>query len=132
MSRGLRNNNPGNIRHDGTRWQGERVPSTDRSFKQFTSMAYGYRAMFKLLTNYARLHNCRTIRKIISRWAPPSENDTAAYIDTISRLTGIAPDQIIDIASHDQMCSLVAAMSRVENGKDAVTADVQSGWLLLS
>lgn len=132
MSRGLRNNNPGNIRHDGTRWQGERVPSTDRSFKQFTSMAYGYRAMFKLLTNYARLHNCQTIRKIISRWAPPSENDTAAYIDTVSRLTGIAPDQIIDITSQDQMCSLVAAMSRVENGKDAVSTDVKLGWLLLS
>lgn len=93
MSRGLRNNNPGNIRHDGTCWQGERVPSTDRAFKQFTSMAYGYRAMFKLLTNYARLHGCQTIRKIISRWAPPSENDTAAYIATVSRLTGIAPDQ---------------------------------------
>lgn len=132
MSRGLRNNNPGNIRHDGTRWQGERIPSTDRSFKQFTSMAYGYRAMFKLLTNYARLHGCQTIRKIISRWAPPSENNTAAYIATVSRLTGIAPDQTIDIASRDQMCSLVAAMSQVENGKAAVTADIQSGWLLLS
>lgn len=132
MSRGLRNNNPGNIRHDGTRWQGERVPSTDRAFKQFTSMAYGYRAMFKLLTNYARLHGCQTIRKIISRWAPPSENDTAAYIATVSRLTGIAPDQTIDIASHDQMCSLVAAMSQVENGIRAAPADIQLGWLLLS
>lgn len=132
MSRGLRNNNPGNIRHDGTRWQGERIPSTDPSFKQFTSMAYGYRAMFKLLTNYARLHGCQTIRKIISRWAPPSENDTAAYIATVSRLTGIAPDQTIDIASHDQMCSLVAAMSQVKNGIRAAPAEIQSGWLLLS
>lgn len=132
MSRGLRNNNPGNIRHDGTRWQGERVPSTDPAFKQFTSMAYGYRAMFRLLTNYARLHDCRTIRKMIGRWAPPSENDTTAYIATVSRLTGIAPDQPIDITSPNQMCNLVAAMSQVENGIRAVTADVRSGWSLLS
>ena len=132
MSRGLRNNNPGNIRKDGTRWQGERIPSTDPSFKQFESMAYGYRAMLKLLTNYARLHGCRTIRTIISRWAPPSENNTEAYIATVSRLTGIAPDRVIDIASRDQMCRLVAAMSQVENGRPAVTADIQTGWLLLS
>lgn len=131
MSRGLRNNNPGNIRHDGTRWQGERVPSTNPSFKQFTSMAYGYRAMLKLLSNYARLHGCRTIRTMVSRWAPPSENNTAAYIATVSRLTGIAPDQTIDIASRDQMCSLAAAMSRVENGKAAVMKDVEAGYNLL-
>ena len=95
-------------------------------------MAYGYRAMLKLLTNYARLHGCRTIRTIISRWAPPSENNTEAYIATVSRLTGIAPDRVIDIASRDQMCRLVAAMSQVENGRPAVTADIQTGWLLLS
>lgn len=131
MSRGLRNNNPGNIRHDGTRWQGERIPSTDTAFKQFDSMAYGYRAMLKLLGNYSRLHGCHTIRTMVSRWAPPSENNTAAYIATVSRLTGIAPDQTIDIASRNQMCRLAAAMSQVENGKPAVYADVLSGWSLL-
>lgn len=91
MTRGLRNNNPGNIRHDGTRWQGEIIPSTDFAFKQFKTMAYGYRAMLKLLRNYALLHHCYTIRTMVSRWAPPSENDTKSYITTVAKVAGIDP-----------------------------------------
>ena len=77
MSRGLRNNNPGNIRHDRDKWQGEIVPSQDQSFKQFSSMAYGYRALIKLLQNYRKLHNRQTITEFINRWAPPCENNTS-------------------------------------------------------
>lgn len=73
MSRGLRNNNPGNIRHDRDKWQGEIVPSQDKSFKQFISMAYGYRALIKLLQNYRKLHNRQTIAEFINRYAPPCE-----------------------------------------------------------
>lgn len=51
-ARGLRNNNPGNIRINNDLFQGEVGPSEDKSFKQFTTMAYGYRAMFKILSNY--------------------------------------------------------------------------------
>lgn len=46
MSRGLKNHNPGNIRQSATKYIGEVRPSQDKSFKQFSSMAYGYRAMF--------------------------------------------------------------------------------------
>ena len=67
MSRGLRNCNPGNIRHDRDKWQGEVIPSQDKSFKQFSSMAYGYRALIKLLQNYRRLHNRQTIAEFINR-----------------------------------------------------------------
>lgn len=70
-SRGLRNNNPGNIRLSRTLWQGEVHPSQDRSFCQFKSMAYGYRALIKLLQNYRRLNGCRTVADFINRWAPP-------------------------------------------------------------
>lgn len=73
MTRGLRNNNPGNIRKDGTHWKGEVEPSRDAAFKQFESMAWGYRAMFKCLNTYSRKYGLDTIRKMISRWAPPSE-----------------------------------------------------------
>ena len=52
LPRGLRNNNPGNIRINGDLFQGEVRPSKDKSFKQFTTLAYGYRAMFKILSNY--------------------------------------------------------------------------------
>ena len=54
--RGLRNNNPLNIEKTkgGNPWRGEIVPSKDSRFAQFTTMAYGYRAAFKLLNNYQR------------------------------------------------------------------------------
>lgn len=129
--RGLRNNNPGNIRKSKTVWQGEVVPSTDRSFKQFKSMPYGYRAMIKLLQNYSRLNGCHTLRTMISRWAPPSENDTRSYISTVSKLTGIDPDKQINVDDRRTMCNLAAAMSYVENGAKAVMPDIEAGWDLL-
>ena len=78
-ARGLRNNNPLNIRLSATtRWQGEVRPSRDRSFCQFESIAYGYRAGLKLLQNYRKLNGCRTIADFINRWAPPVENTISA------------------------------------------------------
>lgn len=129
--RGLRNNNPGNIRKSPTEWQGEKIPSTDPEFKQFWSMAYGYRAMIRLLQNYSRLHGCHTIRRMISRWAPESENNTRAYIATVSAAIGIGPDEVIGVNNREVMCKLVAAMSRVENGVPASMDDVLAGWNLL-
>ena len=68
LPRGLRNNNPGNIRINDDLFQGEIRPSKDKSFKQFTTMAYGYRAMFKILSNYFKNYKLDTIRKLITRW----------------------------------------------------------------
>ena len=79
LPRGLRNNNPGNIRVSGDLFRGEIRPSGDRSFKRFETMAYGYRAMFRILSSYHRDHKLGTIRELINRWAPPGENDTAVY-----------------------------------------------------
>ena len=84
-ARGLRNNNPGNIRLSRTVWQGEIRPSRDRSFCQFRTMAYGYRALIKLLQNYRRNNGCRTIADFINRWAPPVENNTSGYISRVCR-----------------------------------------------
>lgn len=114
MTRGLRNNNPGNIRKDGTHWKGEVEPSRDAAFKQFESMAWGYRAMFKCLNTYSRKYGLDTIRKTISRWAPPSENDTEAYIRTVSELSGVPENGRITATNRDVMIPIVAAMSRVE------------------
>ncbi len=52
MTRGLRNNNPLNIRRNNTKWQGLSATQTDKSFFQFKTMAYGYRAAFKTLQTY--------------------------------------------------------------------------------
>ena len=128
-SRGLRNNNPGNIRLSGTTYQGE-VASTDKAFKQFKSMAYGYRAMFVLLYTYQKRYHCDTIVAMISRYAPAIENHTEAYINAVSDWSGVPPTSHITTTNGDIMMPIVAAMSRVENGCEAVMEDVVKGWQL--
>lgn len=130
MSRGLRNRNPGNIRRSAVRYRGEVRPSRDAEFKQFETMAYGYRAMFVLLDSYARRHGLHTLRTMIGRYAPPSENDTRGYVEAVSRLAGIDADRRLDTRAHDEMAAVVAAMSRVENGTAAVAEEVEQGWRL--
>ncbi|WP_321331538.1 structural protein P5 [uncultured Bacteroides sp.] len=131
MSRGLRNCNPGNIRINKTKWKGEVTPSQDKSFKQFSSMPFGYRSMLKLLQNYSKLYQCDTIRKMISRWAPNSENDTEEYIKTVCGLTGIHEDTVVDVSDKDSMCRIASAMSRVENAVPAIMSDIKAGWDLI-
>lgn len=130
MSRGLRNCNPGNIRRSKTRYKGERHPSRDSEFKEFESMAYGYRAMFVLLDTYSRRYGLCTIRQMLNRYAPPVENFTEGYIRFVSEKTGIAPDEIINSRAARDMVPVVAAMSQIENGVVAVMADVCKGWEL--
>ncbi len=130
LPRGLRNNNPGNIRRNSDVFQGEVNPSRDKDFKQFKSMAYGYRAVFKILSNYHRVYKLTTIRKMISRWAPENENNTAAYVSLVSSYSGIGPDDLLNF-DREQMIRIVAGMSKVENGREAVMSDVVTGWNLL-
>lgn len=127
MSRGLRNNNPGNIRISKTTYLGEVSPSQDKAFKQFSTIAWGYRAMFVLLFTYHK-NGHQTIRKMVSRYAPPVENDTEGYIRLVTQWSGIQPDKILLPTDPVQMLPIVSAMSRVENGIPAVEADVRSGW----
>lgn len=130
LPRGLRNNNPGNIRRNSDVFQGEVNPGRDQQFKQFKAMAYGYRAMFKILSNYYQKYSLTTIRKIIGRWAPENENNTAAYVSLVSSYSGIGPDDLLSF-DREQMIRIVAGMSRVENGREADMSDVIAGWGLL-
>ena len=130
LSRGYRNCNPGNIRISGTRYKGEVVPSQDTAFKQFESMAYGYRAMFVLIHYYVRSLGLKTVRQIISRYAPPSENHTESYIRHVADAILRGPDSPIDLNSMDEMVLMVAAMSKVENGVPANIDEVIAGWKL--
>ena len=66
--RGIRNNNPLNIRRNGTAWSGLSAQQTDRSFCQFRNMAYGFRAAFITIHTYIFKHGLGTISQIISRW----------------------------------------------------------------
>lgn len=128
MTRGFRNNNPLNMRHDNDRWQGEVVPSQDAAFKQFETMAWGYRAAFKLLHNYEKYNGCRILSDFISRWAPPSENDTAAYISTVAARAGLSASSPVDTLDGTTMLAMVSAMCYVENGIAADETEVAAGW----
>lgn len=99
LSRGLRNNNPLNIRHSASRWQGARVEQTDKAFVQFTSMTMGYRAAWRILetyfNNFEEQHKPFTPRNIIYRWAPPNENDSEAYLRRVCQLTNLAGNEAL-------------------------------------
>ena len=129
IPRGIRNNNPLNIRV-GNNWKGEVANPSDHAFEQFTEMKWGVRAAFIVLRNYIVRHKCNTIRKIISRWAPANENNTLAYIATVSQRANIQPDEPISFDNTCQMIALLLAMCFVENGLEISLDDVVEGWLL--
>lgn len=128
MSRGLRNCNPGNIRRSKVHYMGEVRPSQDSDFKQFESMAYGYRAMFVLLDSYRRRYALNTLRQMLNRYAPPSENFTEGYIRFVSQKTGILPDEELNTRSERDMVPIISAMSEIENGVSADRSMVLEGW----
>ena len=131
-TRGMRNNNLLNIRINSDKFQGEVQPSTDKAFKRFETAAYGYRAAFKILRTYIGKYGLDTIRKMITRWAPPEDgNHTENYIKAVSERSGIPADDIIYPDNREMMTRIVAAMSYVENGQPANMADVIAGWEML-
>ncbi len=130
IPRGLRNNNPLNIRHSADRFQGE-IAGHDKSFKSFSSLAYGYRAAFVILGTYLS-QGCNTIEKIISRWAPPAENNTDSYIFQVEKYSGVPRNKVLTPAGGAEYIMIVAAMSFVENGQNADIAQVQAGFNLQS
>lgn len=129
--RGLRNNNPGNIRTTKDRWQGLQPQQADPAFFQFTEMRYGYRALIVTLQNYRRRHGCRTVADFIRRWAPPVENDTEGYIRRVCREMGVTASYVPDVDDKATMCAFAAAISLVENGVPADMGEVEAGWKLI-
>lgn len=132
MARGLDNCNPGNIRRSAVRYQGEVVPSRDPAFKQFRSLAWGYRAVFVLLDTYRTRHGLQTVARMIARWAPPSENRTQAYIRFVAEAVGVGADAPIDTRDRKTMLRFAAAISRIENGLPADMEQVEAGWKLFA
>ena len=136
MTRGIRNNNPLNIRHSADRWVGARIAQTDPGFVQFETMAYGYRAAWKVLESYWKHFKRRrqpfTVARIIARWAPPDENHTEAYVRTVLNLTSLGghenlPRPFTGIAI-DKLVRLLAAMTTMECGIPYKEVDTEAIW----
>ena len=132
IPRGIRNNNPLNIRKSKDKWKGLSLTQNDPSFCQFETLEYGWRAAFYLLTRtYYHKYRLYTIRSIVNKWAPPIENKTEAYITNVSKLTGIDPDEPIGIPSESpgRWMKLGRAMAIQENGTDSIDDfALLTGW----
>ena len=114
LNRGLRNNNPGNI-EDGIAWDGLANYDDDERFCEFVSPEMGIRAMCKILLTYDKKYGIDTVAEIITRWAPPIENDTENYIKNVCNWTGFDRDYEFE---HNvaNLSRLTMAMARMENG----------------
>jgi hypothetical protein len=128
QARGLRNNNPGNIRRSKDEWKGLRAEQTDKDFFQFEEMKWGYRALIRILQNYRKKYGCMTVAEMITKWAPANENSTTAYIRKVCSDMQVPSVYTPDVNDRTTMCAMAAAISRVENGVAAVMEDVRKGW----
>ena len=133
-TRGIRNNNPLNIRHSADQWQGACEEQTDNNFVQFQNMAYGYRAVWKTLQSYYNRFETQgkpfTVRNIISRWAPPNENDTEAYIRFVLKTAKLNGEEDLlppsCVASYGGLSRLIVAMTCMECGVPRTQVDTEA------
>lgn len=136
LPRGIRNNNPLNIRK-GNNWKGEMSNSTDSEFEQFVSMQWGIRAGFKILKNYmtgygGRVKALTNVHDIIHRWAPPNENNCRAYIDSVCRFSGLHEFERLQFSDRNKMLALVDGMIRVECGQPVSLDIIASAYDLIN
>ena len=97
-------------------------------------MVYGYRAAWKVLqTYYDRFYMQSkpfTVRSIIERWAPPTENDTEAYIRQVLKLSGIGGRENLlppaNASGYGRLSRLVAAMTCIECGIPFAQVDTEA------
>lgn len=130
IARGIRNNNPGNIRHNqNIHWFGQSKEQTDPAFVQFDDPEHGIRAMVRVFRSYERL-GINTISDTIHRWAPPEENDTETYVDSVSKFCKVEPKEVVML--DDIMENLVHAIIWHENGSCPYTPGVIASGIALA
>ncbi len=119
MTRGIRNNNPGNIDyHPENNWKGQLAhnKAIESRFCRFSAPEYGIRAIIALLRNYQRKYGLNTVAGLISRWAPSNENNTNAYVSGVSKALGVTPGEAVSLSDTDTAIRLAKAIIRHENG----------------
>lgn len=113
-TRGLRNNNPCNLKSSkNTKWDGQ--VGSDGKFIIFESPEYGIRACAKNLKNYQQKNGLDTLRSMVYRMGPPHENDTKKYVRNLSNIVGVSPDEKINVLKH--LPEIIKGIIFLENGK---------------
>lgn len=138
MTRGFLNANPGNMDRSEPPWKGEirsvelchndmqRNELIHGRFCVFESAEYGIRAMAKNLRAYRDRLGLKSVRDYINRWAPPNENNTAAYIQRVCDAVGVGPDDPVDL--EPALPALIDAIIRVEcAGMPYVGSEIADG-----
>jgi hypothetical protein len=113
--RGIRNNNPGNIRGSAIKWQGE-IGRDDKDFVKFKDMESGIRAsVHNARTQHRKGFN--TVGKLVNRWAPASDgNNVKAYQDSVARNAKITVNETINWTDKYTVAAILQAMFTHENG----------------
>ena len=117
--RGIRNNNPGNLRLSKTVWQGQQKSSlqVDPDFAEFTAPLYGLRALMKTLVTYYLRYDLDTVQSVINRFAPPHENDTESYARAVAKALKVDRFYEIKVTSKQTLIALTQAIVLQEHGK---------------
>lgn len=127
LTRGETNNNPGNLDyHSGIDWLGQTGCElhVGARFATFDTAEHGIRAIAKLVHTYQLKHDLNTVRGIISRWAPPNENSTGAYVNFVANALQCDPDIPIDTSNPAVLARLVTAIIKQENGRCNYPQDI--------
>lgn len=130
QSRGIRNNNPGNIRK-GQDWQGLSKTQTDESFDQFDTPEYGIRAIEKILLSY-KARGLDTVKEIITTWAPYEENNTPAYIKAVCDHMGLTESAPLNVEDISVAELLIEAIILHENGSQPYSKDTITKGIMLA
>lgn len=122
---GKRNKNPLNIRYNASNdWFGrDSKEGTPEGYETFISTAHGVRAADKILEKYDD-YGFNSIREVITRFAPPNENDTDGYIDFVAKEIGIGADDGLNLKNPQTRTELIKAMVQMES-PDVTLTDEQ-------
>lgn len=119
LPKGLRNKNPGNIRYlpPSRAWNGQ-IGDDGKGYGVYDSMQNGVRATGRQLRKYAA-EGLNTVRAIISKWAPTTENNTLAYVNAVAKELNLSSLQPFDVEK--RLPELALAIFHHENGRAAVS-----------
>lgn len=114
---GILLNNAGNIKHSEDNWNGQSRLQNNKVFVRFLTPQAGVRALMKILLTYQNGHHLSNIEQIITRFAPPGENNTQAYIDDVVVRMGVPPQFNLDLSNIENLIVLSQCIVIHENGR---------------